>query len=394
MRVLLLTLIACCVASPAVADHVESIISANHAASGGPAWDNKSTLKLEYSYSGEGLTGTSSFLKDLKRGAFIDAFDIPPTRGATGFDGIRAWEKEPSGTISDQSGGDVIPLAITESYMDRHLWWKPNWGGARLVDEGQKTAGGHSYDVLSITPIGGTSIEAWFDASTHLLFRTIEPNDTQIMTSTYSDYAPVEGAMIARKLVLDDGSGDLQTYTLTSARFAEPLPLQTYRKPADDLHDFSIAEGARETTVPFRMVSDNHIYADVSVNGSKPMTFEFDTGGHYIITPEAAKQLGIKPVGTTTSDGGGDTRVETGQATVKSVRVGGATVTQSAGLHPSILVPCRVGNEGRRNDRLRIPGALRHQIRLRAPHDHVDRQEAFRFRRRPARRCRCGSFTS
>ena len=49
---------------------------------GGAAWDNKVTLKLDYTYSGQGLTGTTSSLEDLKRGAFVELATISRPRPA------------------------------------------------------------------------------------------------------------------------------------------------------------------------------------------------------------------------------------------------------------------------------------------------------------------------
>ncbi|HEY1961955.1 MAG TPA: aspartyl protease family protein [Rhizomicrobium sp.] len=313
-------------AAPAFAATPTEILAANSAAMGGTAWGNKITLKLEYAYSGQGLTGTTSSLEDLKRGAFVDSYDIPPTAGASGWDGEKAWEKEPSGTVTDQAGGDVIPLAITEAYQDQNLWWQPDRGGAQIASAGQKTDGGKSYDVLTVTPKNGTPLEAWFDPQSHLLYRTIEPNGTQTITTTYSDYAPVDGAMIPKKLVVDDGSHNLQTFTLTAAKFSGPLPASAYAKPPENLHDFFIAGGAHETAAPFRLLN-NHIYAQVSVNGSKPMTFILDTGGHSILTPATAKALGVAAKGNLTSSGAGDQLSTGGVAMVKSLRLGGATLT-------------------------------------------------------------------
>jgi hypothetical protein len=316
-------------ASPTPGD----ILAANRAATGGDAWNGKVTLTLEYSYSGQGLTGTNRSVEDLVSGAFVDSYDIPPQKGATGYDGAKAWEKEPSGTVTDQAGGDVIPLAITETYQDRNLWWRGDRGGAQIVSDGAKTLNGNRYDVLTVTPKGGAALEAWFDSKTHMLFRTVERNASQTITTTYSNYAPVDGVMIARMQVIDDGSGNPQTNTLISAKFSGALPLSTYRRPAEDLHDFSIAGGAHETTVPFHLWN-NHIYADVSVNGSKPMTFLFDTGGHSILTPAAAKVLGVETKGNVTSSGGGDNVASSGEGVVKSLGVGGATITDQ----PVIIV--------------------------------------------------------
>ena len=314
------------IALPAFAADPGAILDANKAAMGGAAWDGKQSLKVDYGYSGQGLTGTTSSVEDLQSGAFTDSYSIGPESGANGWDGAKTWEKEPSGTVTEQAGGDVIPNAITESYQDRNLWWQPDHGGASVESLGQKTDKGTAYDVLKITPKDGTAFEAWFDHKTHMLFRTIEAQSTQIITTDYSDYAAVDGVQIARKSVVDDGSHNLQTFTLASASFGGALPAATFERPAENLHDFSIAGGAHETTVPFHLWN-NHIYADVSVNGSKPMTFIFDTGGHSILTPETAKALGVASQGNVSSTGGGDAIATSGEATVKSLTVGGATIT-------------------------------------------------------------------
>lgn len=326
MKTISILLLTTCLSAPALGATPDEILFANKAAMGGSVWDNKATLRLDYAYSGQGLTGTTSSLEDLQRGAFVDSYDIPPTAGASGWDGVKAWEKEPSGTVTDQAGGDVIPNAISEAYQDQNLWWRTDRGGAAIASDGQKSDGGKSYDVLAVTPKGGTPFEAWFDPQTHLLYRTVENQATQTITTTYSDYAAVDGAMIAKKLVVDDGSHNLQTFTLSSARFSDPLPASAYQRPAENLHDFFIAGGAHETTVPFHLWN-NHIYADVSVNGSQPLTFIFDTGGHSILTPATAKELGVEAKGNLSSTGGGENIATSGEARVKSLRVGKATLT-------------------------------------------------------------------
>jgi hypothetical protein len=311
-------------ATTVLAASPDDILAANKAAMG--SWDDKMTLKLDYAYSGQGLTGTTSSLEDLRRGAFVDAFDIAPTSGASGYDGEKAWEKEQSGTVTEQAGGDVLPLAVTEAYLDRNLWWRADRGGARIASAGQKTESGKRYDALTVTPKDGKPIEAWFDPATHLLYRTIESQSILTITTTFSDYAPVDGAMIAKTQVVDDGSGNLQTATLTAAKFSGAASPDDFRRPAEHLSDYALANGAHQVTAPFRL-ANNHVYADVSVNGSKPMTFILDTGGHSLLTPETAKALGVGSKGNQTSGGGGDQLSTSGVARVKSLSLGGATLT-------------------------------------------------------------------
>lgn len=326
---LTLTLLAALAAPSAhAAGHAADILAANHDAAGGSAWNDKATLQINYAYAGQGLNGTTSSLQDLRRGAFVDDYQIGPSSGANGYDGTQAWAREPSGTVTAQGGGDTLQLAINEAYRDRNLWWRADRGGAQISGPLQKTADQHSYDVLTVTPVGGKPFEAWFDARTHLLARTVENQVTLTISTLYTDYAAVDGVQLARKLVVDDGSGPngRQTFTLASAHFLPVRDAAAYARPATDLHDYALAAGASETTVPFRLIN-NHIYASVSVNGSKPLNFIFDTGGHDILTPATAKRLGVKPQGSQTSSGAGDSTAQSGLARVDSIKVGAATLT-------------------------------------------------------------------
>ena len=311
------------------ADSAADILAANRMASGGDAWNNKATLQSDYAYVGQGLTGSASSLQDLRSGAFVDSYQTGPVSGANGYDGEQAWVREPSGTVAWQGGGDTLQLAVNESYRDRNLWWRADRGGARISVPQTRHVGDRDYDVLTVTPPGGKPFEAWFDAHTHLLARTVEQQVTLTVTTDYRDYAPVDGVQLARQWVVDDGSGAAhqQRYTLRLARFLPPRDAAAYAKPKVELHDYSLAGGAHETTVPFQLIN-NHIYAPVSINGSKPLNFIFDTGGHDILTPATAQLLGIKAIGSQTATGAGDKTAQSGLARVETIRVGAATLSR------------------------------------------------------------------
>lgn len=311
------------------ADTAANIFSAHRMASGGDAWNDKATLQIDYAYAGQGLTGTASSTQDLRSGAFIDTYQTGPVDGASGYDGAQAWVREPSGTTAWQGGGDTLQLAINESYRNRNLWWRADRGGAQISESLHKRVDQHDYDVLTVSPPGGKTFEAWFDTRTHLLARTVEQQVTLAITTDYQDYAATDGVLLAQKLVVDDGTGaaNRQTYTLGSARFLPPRDADVYSKPKVELHDYSLADGASETSVPFQLIN-NHIYAPVSINGSKPLNFIFDTGGHDILTPATAKQIGTKAIGSQTASGAGNNTTESGLARVDTIRVGAATLSK------------------------------------------------------------------
>ena len=57
--------------------------------------------------------------------------------------------------------------------------------------------------------------------------------------------------------------------------------------------DIRFASGNSALKIPFELYN-NHIYLQVSVNGSKPLSFLFDTGSVHIIDSKQAKALGLK----------------------------------------------------------------------------------------------------
>jgi hypothetical protein len=311
-------------AAPTAAD----ILAANKGASGGAVWDKAATLKTEYDYSGMGMTGKVTETADLRDGRFVANAAIGPATQVQGYDGTSAWNKDPSGTVTPQNGSGKYQ-AINESYRDANLWWRKDFNGAAVTLAPQKSEGGKTYDVVTFVPKGGGTFDAWFDASTHLLYRVDEKQGSLTNISTYTDYKSIGGAMFATKLhqVASDGK-NAQDMTLIAATFGPAQADSIYAMPKVELNDFSIA-GGKETTFPFQLVN-NHIYADVKINGKGPYTFIFDTGGLNLVTPPLAKELGLKVEGSMDARGGGSGTMSAGMTKVARVDLGQATITDQS----------------------------------------------------------------
>ena len=303
------------------------ILDAYKAATGGSAWDDKVTMSGEAVIAGYGLTGTGYTVADLKNGRSKTEYMMGPAGGANGFDGTTPWQKDMSGTITLQQGGDALVLAVNDAYRTSSKWWAPDRGGAEIVNDGEKTEGGATYEVLTVTPKGGKPFDAWFGAKTHLLAKIVEKQGPQTVTTTMSDYRSVGGVKVPYTQVIDSGVGEkyLQTVTVTKLAFIGPQPAETYAPPKVTVADFSIAGGAAQTEIPIQLVN-NHIYGQTKVNGKGPYTFIFDTGGNNIVTPPLAKELGLKIEGTLPSTGAGEGVMEGGFAHVDQLEVGNAAV--------------------------------------------------------------------
>ena len=321
VHALLLTVFAVpAIASPA------NVLEANRDATAGHSWGSKEALVSEYAYAGQGLTGTVSSRADLRQGWWADSVVLGPAAIANGFDGAHAWGKDQSGTVTIQEGGDQRVLAVNEAYRRANLWWREDRGDAAIADAGEKNEGGATYNVLTVTPRGGKQFDAWFDARTHLLFRTVEQQGPQTIATTFSGYAPHDGVELPGKGLISDGDVKYdQTVTLTKASFVTALPQSEYGPPQVKIADYAIAGGARETSFPFQLIN-NHIYADVSVDGKGPFTFIFDTGGENVLTPRVATVLGLKSEGQMEGRGAGSGHMDMGLTKVAMLELGKASV--------------------------------------------------------------------
>jgi hypothetical protein len=305
---------------------VAQILDANHAAMG-TGWDAKGAADVRYAYSGQGMTGETRSTFDLGGGGYIDRQDVGPTKNAGGFDGHTAWTQDMSGAVTPEAGGDLRQLAVTEAYLDGNLWWRADRGGATVEVLPGQTSNGLTYDVLKVTPVGGKPVEAWFDAKTHLLARTVEGQSFLTISTDFSDYRVVAGAMIAGKQVINDGSGAqyLQAQTLTSLAIGPALPSDAYAPPRLTLTDGHIDNAAGRVTIPFKLLN-NHIYIEVKINARGPFLCIFDTGGHDLLTPDTAKALDIHTEGDAPGAGAGEGVVDTGFAKGVTFQIGDLTM--------------------------------------------------------------------
>ena len=334
MRLLAHALLLTVFAAPALASPAD-VLDANRSATAGQGANSNQAIAVEFAYAGQGMTGAVQSRADLAHGWWADAFEIGPATGANGFDGAKAWAKDPSGTVTIQEGGDQHALAVNDGYRRANLWWRADRGGAAIKDAGEKTECENAYDVLNVTPQGGKAFDAWFDTKSHLLFRTVEQQGPQTVTTTLSNYTPVDGVELAGKALISDGDVKYdQTLTLKSAKFEPGQPQSIYGPPHVKVADFAIDGGARETSVPFELIN-NHIYADVTVNGKGHYTFVFDTGGVNAVTPRVAAALGLKSEGKMEGRGAGSGHVDFGLTKIAKLQLGQAEVKDQ----PFVVIP-------------------------------------------------------
>jgi predicted aspartyl protease len=286
----------------------------------------KGTLELDYTLAASGLTGPATHVHDLGTGAFTDRYEAAVISGANGYDGLIPWQTDVSGVSTDQEEGDRIPVAVNEAYRNANLWWRTGRGEAKIVYIGRETLDGRPADHLAVSPRGGHRFEAWFDAASHMLVRTAEPQQFFQTQTLYGDYRRVSGMMIAHSRTVDFGTGDPQKYALTRASFGSAQPLTAYARPKAAPIGGHIEGGLKSVVLPFRLLN-NHVYVEATVNGKGPYTFIVDTGGHTLLSPRVAADAGLTVFGSASTSGAGEKSEKTGFARYREIALGPVRLT-------------------------------------------------------------------
>jgi hypothetical protein len=319
-----------------------SILAANHAAVGD--LPQTGTIRRYYVYSSSGLIGAMEQTDDMATGAFIDNFSAGPVSGANGYDGEIPWMRDASGANTAQEGGDRVQVAVNEAYRNGNLWWPADRGGAVIAYAGRETADGAVLDRLSVTPKGGKTFDAWFDAGTHLLARIAEPRQFFKTRAFYSEYAREGGVMLAHLITLDPGVGKAhyETLKLNRATVGPAQPLTAYARPTAPPTGMAIDRDADSVTLPFRLLN-NHIYVEGTVNGKGPYTFIVDTGGHTLLSPRVVAAAGLDAKGAAAMSGAGEKVATSGFAKVKEIALGGLRMHDQTAVITPVYDPAIEG---------------------------------------------------
>ncbi len=303
------------------ADEAGAILDRYRAITGGERWDAVSSLAVQGALKAGGLEGTIEGVEDLRSGRAMSRYDLKVVKGAQGFDGEHAWSQDPGGEVAVLDAEEAVKSARTDAWMTRRGYWHRDGATASFGKPETRKLDGKTFDVIVATPEGGREITLWFDHATGLLTRSETMSGQDAVISTFDDWREVDGLRLPFAQITDQG-GDARNrtevrYTKVTTNVA--ITDATFAAPSMGDH-VRIANDIGETTVPFRLVN-NHLLSTVTIDG-QPATVIVDTGGANVLTPAAARRLGLSSEGEMAGRGVGEQRVKVSFARARELKFG------------------------------------------------------------------------
>lgn len=326
-------------------------------ASGGPRWNSVTSIAAEGVKVSFGLTGRFRVADQLVTGFFERRADYRLFANAEGLDRAGRWREDNSGQVHPLDSEEAAAVAASESYLERRGYFFPERLPAtfRVLEPAREQ--GRAFDRVLVTPGGGRGITLWIDARTHLLDRASMQLSTRRETIRYGDYRPIDGLVLPFRLSLENGDeSETGTATLSSYRVDSGPAPEELARPNGDATDARLPPGSGEASATAYLDPHTGFYiVEARIDGKGPYPFILDTGGHDILTPSAAHELGLSVVGRGFSTGAGAGSAPTEFTKVRTIALGEATVSDQ----PMTVLHLDLGTAGPGDtDRKPVAGIL------------------------------------
>jgi hypothetical protein len=292
-----------------------------YAAEGGARRRNFKQITAVGSLSADRQRGSIRITVDTTRGRSVRDEDVGGREIVRVNDGTVVWYRDFSGGVHAFDSPNAREAAITDAFIAREGYFDPS--GATMRCLGQRRIGNEIADAIAIAPPGGLTFDQLIDRSTHLIVQTIRHTPTDTLYTDWSDFRDVNGTVLPFSIIERTASGDAKTESIE--RYGLSAALTTRFERPQALPNAGFIGTARQTRIPLTVERGDAV-VEAFVNGKGPLPFLLDTGGHFILTPQAAQRLGLKLAGAGTSGGGGSGRAKTSYAFVDELRLGAAYV--------------------------------------------------------------------
>ena len=301
---------------------------------GGTRWDAARELIADATVFEAGLAGRSQLATDLVSGATSTADRNAVASERIVSEPAFAWKQDLTGGVHRLDAPDARAAARTSAYLARHGYFRPATDPAGMTCLSDVSEDGRVLRRMRIAPHGGRAVTVWVDPVARVVVRTQEQAPMDLETTHYGAYRETAGLLLPYEIIETDGvAADTVERSIRTYRITRTVRAADFAQPPDSTNQ-RFAGGRSSTEVAID-VSFGSPVVNAYVNGHGPLPFILDTGGHAILTADAAKELGVTGRGGGASGGAGEGTITEQYARVRSLRIGDAEITD----FPMFVIP-------------------------------------------------------
>jgi hypothetical protein len=242
------------------------------------------------------------------------------------YDGVSEQRRDRSGGIHALDTPSARRDAVSTSYLLSERFLQRDFGSRSASCRETSSAGRGTVRIVSVTPNGGTPLRLLVDAGDGLLAGATMLSTNGAQALTFADYRTV-GRYVLPFSLSESQSADAPVERVL--RYTFPSAASQRLTPTAPPNDTSVPSAG--VTVPFEMYY-GAVVVYARIDGKQPLPFILDTGGHAILTTDAARALGIRTAGLGSSGGGGSGRIGLSYARVDDLSIGAAHVRNQSVL--------------------------------------------------------------
>jgi hypothetical protein len=283
------------------ANEADDVLARAKTVSGGALWDSTTSLRSRGTLATGGLEGELTSLVEVGDGRWINRYQLGPVNGADGYDGSSAWTLDPGGEVARLDAPVAVRRARSDAWLNARGNFMLDGMPATLAAPQRRSLEGRDCAVIVATPKDAEPVTLWFESDSGLLVRIDQRRERDIASTRFGDYRHVDGLRlpfhIDNDMIDEQGHAEPRSHSAIALSSIErnvaTADADFTRPPAHARARIANAEG--RTSVAFDLVN-NHIHVDGRVDG-KPVRFLVDTGGVNLLTPAAARRLGLEGAG-------------------------------------------------------------------------------------------------
>jgi hypothetical protein len=318
---------------PAACD-AAAVFAAVRANTGGARWKTVAETVAEGTLWDSGLPGTMRIATDVRSGATSVEDNDGEFRTRLVSSATSTWRRDATGGVHRLDAPDARAAARTAAYLARNGYFAPDSDPAAFACLADAVENGTALRRVRITPRGGRPVTVWIDPVAMVIVRTQQQAPLQVETTSFGAYRRTGGLLLPHEIVeSDEHPENTVARFVRSYRVVAAVRARDFEHPPDSSNQH-IAHGAASTEVAFEH-ADGSPVVNAYVNGRGPLPFILDTGGHAILTAEAARDLGLTLRGNSISGGAGEGTISLRFARVTSLRLGDAELTDI----PMLVIP-------------------------------------------------------